>query len=70
MGPTGPTEEIAGDPTQGPLEYGPLDDLDGPLLARQRFPELDFYRLSWGYLCVPGGSVVFAASDVPSLVGN
>jgi hypothetical protein len=66
----GPIEELSsGD--LGPLEYSGLDDLDVPLLvARERFPDYDIFRLSWGYLAVPPGSIVFAASDVPSVMAK
>jgi len=71
MGPLEPNA-TADDPTMGPLEYSGIDDFDGSLLAaRERFgDEYDFYRLSWGYLAAPAGSVVFAASDVPSLLAK
>ena len=53
----------------GPLEYSELDDLDKRLVAaRETFPELDIYRVAWGYLAVPGGIDVYGASDIDALV--
>jgi hypothetical protein len=55
----------------GPLEYSELDDLDTRLIAaRETFPEIDIYRVSWGYLAVPGGIDVYSASDIDALVGK
>jgi len=52
----------------GPLEYSELDDLDNPLIAaRDAFPAWDIYRVSWGYLAVPGGIDVYLASDIAAL---
>ena len=53
----------------GPLEYSANDDLDpGLLAARDSLPEWDIYRVGHGYLAVPGGSDVFMAASVASLV--
>ena len=72
MGPeTGPMKAKPGrQPVKdtGPLEYSELDDLDKRLVAaRESFPEMDIYRVPWGYLAVPGGIDVYSAADIDAL---
>lgn len=55
----------------GPLEYSELDDLHpGLVAARETFPEMDIYRVAWGYLAVPGGIDVYGAADIDALVAK
>jgi hypothetical protein len=55
----------------GPLEYSGNDDYDRRLLAaREAFTDWDVYHLWFGYVAVPGGTSVYAASTVDRLVGK
>ena len=53
------------------LEYSGLDDFDPRLLAaRETFTGWDIYRLSWGLIAVPAGTVVYAAIDADGIVAK
>jgi hypothetical protein len=53
------------------LEYSGLDDFDPRLLAaREAFTGWDIYRLSWGLIAVPAGTVVYGAIDADGIVAK
>jgi len=53
------------------LEYSGLDDFDPHLLTvRETFADWDIYRLSWGLIAVPAGTVVYAAIDAAGIVAK
>lgn len=55
----------------GPMEYSEHDDTDPRLIAaREAFPDLDIYRVAYGYLAVPGGTDVYAAADTDGLIAK
>jgi hypothetical protein len=53
------------------LEYTGLDDFDPRLLAaRETFTGWDIYRLSWGLIAVPAGTVVYGAIDADGIAAK
>jgi len=53
------------------MEYSEHDDTDRKLIAaREAFPDLDIYRVAWGYLAVPGGTDVYSAADMDGLIAK
>jgi hypothetical protein len=53
------------------LEYSGPDDFDPRLLAaREAFTGWDIYRLSWGWIVVPAGTVVYGAIDADGIVAK
>jgi hypothetical protein len=53
------------------LEYSGLDDFDPRLLAaRETFTGWDIYRLSWGLIAVPAGTVVYGAIDADGIAAK
>ena len=55
----------------GPIEYSEHDDTDRRLLAaREAFPDMDIYRVAYGYLAVPGGTPVYSAADPDTLIAK
>lgn len=55
----------------GPMEYSELDDADRWLVAaREAFPDLDIYRVAYGYLAAPGGTDLYAAADPDALIAK
>ena len=53
------------------LEYSGLDDFDPHLLAaRETFTGWDIYRLTWGLIAVPAGTVVYGAIDADGIVAK